>query len=203
MVSVRRKTPVKARMSSYSLFMASNRHKAASNPANDTPLFNPRRPRFKNVVIREVRDRESFLVGSVIEPHDNTPEGVIAAAQTATDRMYAEFCAASNGESRICATDATGNPRWAVSPNFLHIGEVGTDEASYIWHGPGRADQAGLAPVNQLPARHPQRGRTSVRNPHQLSSVFQKIHRVPKEERCVIDEARNVPSSEQQRLAFW
>ena len=82
-----------------------------TKPANGSPLSNPRWPKLKNVVIREVRDRESVILGSIVEPHDGTPEGVIAAAQAATDRMYAEFGTASNGESRMCATDATGNPR--------------------------------------------------------------------------------------------
>jgi hypothetical protein len=41
---------------------------------------------------------------------------VIAAAQAATERMYSEFGTASNGESRICATDAIGNPRWSQEP---------------------------------------------------------------------------------------
>lgn len=47
--------------------------------------------------------------------------------------MFAEYVDASNIESRMCATDESGNPKWAVSPNFLHLAEVETDEASYIW----------------------------------------------------------------------
>lgn len=90
-------------------------------------------PKLTNVIVRDVRDRDGFKLGRVIEPHDGTEDGVIAAAKAATDRMYAEYSTASNVESRICATDANGKLKWAVSPNFLHIAEVGTDEASYIW----------------------------------------------------------------------
>jgi hypothetical protein len=86
-----------------------------------------------NTVVRDVRDREGCKLGSVIEPHDGTEGGVIAAARVATDRMYAEYADASNIESRICATDGCGRPKWAVSPNFLHLAEIGTEEAAYIW----------------------------------------------------------------------
>jgi hypothetical protein len=47
--------------------------------------------------------------------------------------MFVEYSDASNIESRMCATDASGRPKWAVSPNFLHLAEIGTDEASSIW----------------------------------------------------------------------
>ena len=86
-----------------------------------------------NVVIRDVRDRDGRKLGRLIEPYDGTESGVIAAAQRISDRMFVEYSDASNIESRLCATDASGKPKWAVSPNFLHIAEVGTDEASYIW----------------------------------------------------------------------
>jgi hypothetical protein len=86
-----------------------------------------------NVVVRDVRDRDGHKLGRLIEPHDGTESGVIAAAQRVSDRMFVEYSDASNIESRLCATDASGKPKWAVSPNFLHIAEVGTDEASYIW----------------------------------------------------------------------
>lgn len=87
----------------------------------------------RNLVIRDIRDRNGNKIGTLVEPHDGTEVGVIAAAQRATDRMYAEYPEASNIASRIGATDATGSPRWSVSPNFKHIAEIGTDEASYIW----------------------------------------------------------------------
>lgn len=86
-----------------------------------------------NIVVRDVRDRNGNKLGTVVEPHDATEAGVIAAAQRATDRMYEEYPEASNIQSRIGATDASGRPNWSISPNFKHIAEIGTDEASYIW----------------------------------------------------------------------
>lgn len=86
-----------------------------------------------NVVVRDVRDRDGVKLGRVVEPHEGTEAGVVAAAQRASERMWVEYSDASNVESRICATDASGRVRWAVSPNFLHIAEVGTEEAAYIW----------------------------------------------------------------------
>jgi hypothetical protein len=86
-----------------------------------------------NIVVRDVRDRNGNKVGTVVEPYDATEADVIAAAQRATDRMYEEYPEASNTQSRIGATDATGRPKWSISPNFKHIAEIGTDEASYIW----------------------------------------------------------------------
>jgi hypothetical protein len=87
----------------------------------------------RNIVVRDVRDMNGYRLGTIVEPHDSTEDGIIAAAQRATDRMYEEFSEASNIQSRIGATDATGRPKWSISPNFKHIAEIGTDEASYIW----------------------------------------------------------------------
>lgn len=87
----------------------------------------------RNIVVRDVRDRNGNRLGTIVEPHDSTEDGIIAAAQRANDRMYEEFSEASNIQSRIGATDATGRPKWSISPNFKHIAEIGTDEAAYIW----------------------------------------------------------------------
>lgn len=87
----------------------------------------------RNIVVRDVRDRNGDKIGTVVEPHDGTEAGVITAARRASDRMYAEYSEASNIQSRIGATDGTGKPMWSVSPNFQHIAEIGTDEARYIW----------------------------------------------------------------------
>lgn len=98
-----------------------------------------------NVVVRDVRDRDGLKLGRVIETHDGTEAGIVAAAQKASDRMWVEYSDASNVESRICATDGGGKVRWAISPNFLHVAEVGTGEASYIWGGPAPAKPLGSA----------------------------------------------------------
>lgn len=96
-------------------------------------LEHAQKARPRNIVVRDVRDRNGNKIGTVVEPHDGTEAGVITAARRASDRMYAEYPEASNIQSRIGATDGTGKPMWSVSPNFQHIAEIGTDEARYIW----------------------------------------------------------------------
>ena len=86
-----------------------------------------------NVVIREVRDSNGDLLGTVIEHHDGTPAGIIAAAVSASEQMFTNYPDASNIQSRIGATDVEGSLRWSISPNFRYLAEVGTDEAEYIW----------------------------------------------------------------------
>ena len=77
-----------------------------------------------NVVIREACDRDGVALGHLVASHDGTPEGIVAAARRATQRMFNTFADASNVNSRIIATDATGRPRWSVSPNFQVIEEL-------------------------------------------------------------------------------
>ena len=77
-----------------------------------------------NVVIREACGRDGIVLGHLVASHDGTPEGIVAAARRATQRMFAAFADASNVSSRIIATDATGRPRWSVSPNFAVIEEL-------------------------------------------------------------------------------
>jgi hypothetical protein len=86
-----------------------------------------------NVVVRSVRDRDGNHLGTVIAPHDGSEAGIVTAAQTATQMMFDQYAAACNVESRIGATDEEGRPKWAISPNFRHVAEIGTDEARYIW----------------------------------------------------------------------
>ena len=64
-----------------------------------------------NVAVRDVCDRDGRKLGRLIEPHDGTESGVIAAAQRVSDRMFVEYSDASNIESRLCATDASGKPK--------------------------------------------------------------------------------------------
>ena len=92
-----------------------------------------RRHDLRNVVLRHVCDSSGVCIGIVIQPHDGTEAGLITAARRATRRMYLEYAEPSNVESRIAATDDTGKLRWCISPNFQHLAEIGTDEASYIW----------------------------------------------------------------------
>jgi len=77
-----------------------------------------------NVVIREACDRDGIVLGHLVASHDGTPEGIVAAARRATQRMFDAFADVSNVNSRIIATDASGRPRWSVSPNFAVIEEL-------------------------------------------------------------------------------
>ncbi|MCL4743754.1 MAG: hypothetical protein KJZ54_16275 [Phycisphaerales bacterium] len=77
-----------------------------------------------NVVIREACDRDGIVLGHLVASHDGTPEGIVAAARRATARMFDAFADACNVNSRIIATDASGRPRWSVSPNFAVIEEL-------------------------------------------------------------------------------
>jgi hypothetical protein len=86
-----------------------------------------------NVVVRSVCDSDGNCLAAIVEAHDGTESGMIAAAQIVTQRMYAEHPAASNIQSRMVATDETGTAKWAISPNFRHLAELGTPDACYIW----------------------------------------------------------------------
>lgn len=77
-----------------------------------------------NVVIRKACDRDGIVLGHLVASHDGTPEGIVAAARRATQRMFDAFADVSNVSSRIIATDASGRPRWTVSPNFAVIEEL-------------------------------------------------------------------------------
>jgi hypothetical protein len=82
-----------------------------------------------------VRDRDGNPLGTIIDRHDGTPAGIIAAARIASEQMFLDYPQASNIQSFIGATDADGVLRWSISPNFRHLAESGTDEAEYIWTG--------------------------------------------------------------------
>ncbi len=80
-----------------------------------------------NIVIREACDRDGVVLGHLVASHDGTPEGIVAAARRATQRMFDTFADASNVNSRIIATDTTGRPRWSVSPNFAVLEELAVE----------------------------------------------------------------------------
>jgi hypothetical protein len=179
--------------------MAKNDSDAIMHRKGNNTVLARQPSRLNNVVIRDACDREGRRLGRVTRPHDGTLEGIVAAARAATERMYADFSTASNIESRICATDANGKPRWAVSPNFLHVGEIGTDEASYIWCGsePPSPAEHGKGSVYPPTARTA-KGRAS--EIPRLSSLFPKMHRHPHAQDCGIDETHNAAPLEKQPL---
>ena len=89
----------------------------------------------RNVVVRDVRDGQANRLAIIVERYDGTEVGLIEASRRATARMHEMHPEASDIQSRIAATDLTGTVRWSVSPNLLHIAEMGTDEAEFIWCG--------------------------------------------------------------------
>ena len=54
-----------------------------------------------DVVVRDVRDRDGYKLGKVIEPHDGAEDGVITAARVVTKRRCADYsaCRTSRVES--------------------------------------------------------------------------------------------------------
>ncbi len=108
---------------------------ARANGDRNSLLFDQRVPRFKNVVVRDVRDRDGGQLGRIIQSHNGTESGVITAAQDATDRMYAEFSAASNIQSRICATDSNGSPGQVISSTFFPWGASVRCKLARVWTG--------------------------------------------------------------------
>lgn len=82
-------------------------------------------PKRANTVFREVRDFNGNVLGYIAEPHDGTEVGIMnAAKKLSAERIGERFPNASNAESRIRATDASGQPTWDVSPNFKHLTEI-------------------------------------------------------------------------------
>jgi hypothetical protein len=69
----------------------------------------------------------------LITPHSGSINGIPDAAKRLSARMFTKYADVFNVESRIAATDIDGMLRWAVSPNFRSLAEIGTDDARYIW----------------------------------------------------------------------
>ncbi len=103
-----------------------------SLPAEDASAT-AKTPQRSNVIVRDVRDNEGNKLGTITEPYDGTEQDARTAAERLSNRMFEQYPDASNVESRIGITDASGNPKWIISPNFRHIAEIGTDQARYIW----------------------------------------------------------------------
>ena len=89
---------------------------APANGDKNPILFNLRGPRVRNVVVREVRDRDGRRLGRVMQKNDGTEDGVIAAAQTATERMNAEFSTASISKAESAPRTASEIPSGSQEP---------------------------------------------------------------------------------------
>ncbi len=84
-------------------------------------------------VLREVCDSAGQLLGVMHAPYDGSLADAVKVAESISELMYLSFPDASNIQSRIGATDEAGRGKWVISPNFLHVAEVGTSEAAYIY----------------------------------------------------------------------
>jgi len=93
------------------------------------------RVRFRQEVFRDVCGMYGERFGIIHAPYDGTIEDALRVAEVLTEYMYSAYPEARNGESRIRATDEHGRGKWIISPNFLHVAEVGTPEAAYIASG--------------------------------------------------------------------
>lgn len=86
----------------------------------------------KSSVIRELRDFDGKFITVICKPHNGDFEDMLESTKDIEKEMHYIY-EASHVNSRILATDESGKPKWAISPNLLHIAEIGTDEAQYIW----------------------------------------------------------------------
>lgn len=86
----------------------------------------------KSSVIREACDFDGKQITIIAKPYKDTLEDMLKSAKSIEKEMYYIY-EASHVNSRIFATDESGKPKWAISPNLKHIAEIGTDESLYIW----------------------------------------------------------------------
>lgn len=77
-----------------------------------------------NTVVRQACDRYGQVLGYFTTRYDGSPETMIAAAKRVTEAMFLAFDEVSNISSAILATDAAGQTRWTISPNFRVITEI-------------------------------------------------------------------------------
>jgi hypothetical protein len=77
--------------------------------------------RRRNLVIRQVCSHYGQVFDHLVERHDGSPEGMIAAADRVSQRMFDLYDDASNIASQIVATDEHGRPRWTISANLRVI----------------------------------------------------------------------------------
>ena len=102
-------------------------------------------------------------LGDIIEPYDGTEDGAREAARRTSVRMQDEFGGkASNIQSRMGATDASGKPKFAIGPNFS-IAPVDSDAGQYIWGDVSKAPAAAV-PAPQAKPVDAGRGGVELQN---------------------------------------
>ena len=100
---------------------------------NEQTVISPKGSFRPDVVFRDVRDSLGVRITILSVPYNGTCEDAIQKARLITDYMSQNYWDASNIESQIGATDASGFPKYVIAPNFNTIAEVSTDRARYIW----------------------------------------------------------------------
>lgn len=84
-----------------------------------------------NHVVIRVRDHDGEVIDIISQPHDGLPENIMNRMSNLQSQLY-WMNDVSNLNSQNFATDENGQLRWIISPNCLHMAEVGTKEARYI-----------------------------------------------------------------------
>lgn len=138
-----------------------------------------------NTVYLEVVAMSGQKLSIVSVPHDGTIESIREGAKATRNEAFAMFPDASNAGSRSMATGPDGKAAWAISPNFLYISPVGSDDAAYIL---GDVSRAPPANVKSLISYLSFAGYTltgtlegrimSARQPGQLSPLDREIKRL-------------------------
>lgn len=80
--------------------------------------------RGRNLVIRRACSRHGEVLGHLVEHHNGSHAGMVAAAKRVSRRMFEWYDEASNINSQIVATDEHGLPRWTISPNFRVVSQL-------------------------------------------------------------------------------
>lgn len=85
-----------------------------------------------NNVFVDARDINANRISVYCMKHDGSEEDMVNTARKLMGELgnYVEY---SGIQSRLLASDEHGNPAYAISPNFLHIAEIGTPESRYIY----------------------------------------------------------------------
>lgn len=96
--------------------------------------INPRKAKYlpPNNVFVDARDYNANRIGVYCMGHDGSEEDMVNTARKLIGELgnYVEY---SGIQSRLLASDEHGKPAYAISPNFLHIAEIGTPESRYIY----------------------------------------------------------------------
>jgi len=86
----------------------------------------------KNHVVYRMRDHSGRLTGIKAQPYDGTLEDMMDQMSNLQSKWEFLRDDVSGINSQNFATDENGQLKWVISPNCLHVAEIGTKEARYI-----------------------------------------------------------------------